>query len=246
MRYKNLPKFIQNINSFCAFVSSLYRNFVFLLFVFSSTTLAFELTCRYKTNTDWWAINDVYFCDLKFDLDIAKSNDVVTTVSGNHLDGKSNSDVVGFRASNKKLLIFPAGLDKYFDAAKIEFIAIWSTGLKEIHQSDLAPFKKMRILSLWDNDFEVIERDLLEFNPHIEYIGLGKNRIKFVDGNVFGHLKKLHTLHIDGNACISRQVAGDRSGVLNLLDEIKEKCEFDNEIGSDSDLKFDVRFNLNK
>lgn len=219
----------------------LNRNFILFLFVCSSTTLAFELTCRFETNTDWWAINNVYFCDLKRDVGMLKSKDVVTSVNGHHLNGKSNADVVGFRASNKKLFSFPQGLDKYFDVEKIEFIAVWSTGLKEIHQSDLAPFTKIRILSLWENDFEVIERDLLKFNPQIEYIGLGKNKIKFVDGNVFGHLKNLHTLHIDGNVCISRQEAGDRLQVLDLINEIKEKCQFENDIAHEGDFKFDVR-----
>lgn len=207
----------------------------------SSTTLAFELSCRFETNTEWWAINDVYFCELKHDVEMIKSRDAVTSVNGHHLNGKSNADVVGFRASNKKLLSFPQGLDKYFDGEKIQFIAVWSTGLKEIHQSDLAPFTKMRVLSLWENDFEVIERDLLKFNPQIEYIGLGKNKIKFIDGNVFGHLKNLHSLHIDGNACISRQEAGNRLRVLDLIDEINEKCRFQNDIASGSDFNFDVR-----
>lgn len=219
----------------------LNRNFILCLFVFTSTTLAFELTCRFKTDTDWWAINDVYFCDLKKDVEISKSTHVLTEIDGCHLNENTNADVVGFRASNKKLHLFPQGLDKYFVAEKIEFIAVWSTGLKEIHQRDLSPFTKLRILSLWDNDFEVIERDLLKFNPQIEYIGFGKNKIKFIDGNVFDHLNNLHTLHIDGNACISRQVAGDRRGVLGLIEEIKEKCEIDYDVAPGSDFKFDVR-----
>lgn len=210
-----------------------------LISVISTTTLALQLTCRYKTQTNWWAIDNVYFCDLKYDLATIEPNDVVT-VNGCQSYGKSNADVVGFRANNKQLPYFPNGLNDYFDAEKIEFIAVWEAGLKEIHQSDLAPFTKLRILSLWANDFEVIERDLLKFNPQIEYIGLGKNKIKFIDGDVFGHLNALHTLHIDGNQCISRQVAGDRDAVLGLLDEIKENCSCSNDVaGGDYDL--DVR-----
>lgn len=169
---------------------------------------------------------------------------MVTEIDGCHLNGKSNADVVGFRASGKKLNYFPRGLHKYFDAEKIQFIAIWTTGLKEIHQSDLSPFTKLKVLSLWENDFEVIQRDLFKFNAEIEYIGLGKNKIKFIDGNVFDHLKHLHTLHIDGNQCISSQVAGDRPGILELITEIKEKCHNDNEIESGADFNFNVRIDV--
>ncbi|XP_037035852.1 uncharacterized protein LOC119074020 [Bradysia coprophila] len=223
------------------------KNHVTILFfvsVISSTTLAFELTCRYKTETNWWAIDNVYFCDLKYDVETLKPNDVITTLHGFHLDDKSNADVVGFRASNKQLEYFPKGLPNYFDAGKMEFIAVWETGLKEIHQSDLSPFSKLRILSLWANDFEVIERDLFEFNPHLEYIGLGKNKIKFIDGNVFGHLNALHTLHIDDNKCISRQVAGDREAVLNLFREIQEKCSGSNDTatGGASNVELTCRY----
>jgi len=146
----------------------------------------------------------------------------------------------------KNFIFFPQGFHKFFDAEKIGFIAVWTTGLKEIHQHDLSQFTKMRILSLWDNDFEVIEHDLLKFNPEIEYIGLGKNKIKFIDGNVFGHLKYLHTLHIDGNVCISKQVADNRHGVLELVREIEEKCGLENDIepGTGSDFQVDVRLGL--
>lgn len=219
----------------------MYRNLIIILFITTTTTLALELTCRYKTNTDWWAINDVYFCDLEKDLDISKSNAVITVVTGDQLNGKSNADVIGFRAYNKKLNVFPQGLENYFNIEKIEFIAIWNTGLKEIHQNDLSPYTNVKVLSLWNNDFEVIERDLLKFNPHIEYIGLGKNKIKFVDGNVFGHLKNLHSLYIDGNSCISKEVSGDKNQVLDLVHEIKEKCSIGNDVEPGSDYNLDVR-----
>lgn len=197
--------------------------------------MAFELSCRYDTDTDWWAINNVYFCDLKNDVNITKLS-AITSVDGDQLDGYTSADVRGFRAYHRTLHFFPNDLNKFFNAEKIEFIAIWSTGLREIHQNDLSPFTKLKVLSLWDNDFDTIEYDLLKFNPLIEYIGLGKNKIKFVDGNVFDHLKNLHTLHIDGNTCISNAVAGNKNKVLDLVKEIKDKCELGNDIEDNSPL----------
>lgn len=208
----------------------------------SGTTWAYDLACNFKTDTDWWAINNVYFCDLQQDIESTNSNDVVTSVSGHHLCGKSNNDVVGFRAYGKNLKYFPKHLNDYFRPEKIEFVAVWTTGLKEIHQCDLSPFTNMRILSLWETDLEVIERDLLKFNPKIEYLGLGKNKIKYVDGNVFEHLKMLHTFHIDGNPCISQQVVEDKRLVAQLIDDIKLQCQVDNSIEDDEEaILFDVR-----
>lgn len=120
------------------------------------------------------------------------------------------------------MLYLPKGLDKFFE--NLEFLAIWTAELKEIHAEDLAPFTKLRILSIWENEIEFLEKDLMKFNTKIEYIGFGKNRIQYVDPSVFDPLTRLHTLHFDGNDCYSKQVAGNRIGVLKLIDEINEHC----------------------
>jgi hypothetical protein len=116
----------------------------------------------------------------------------------------------------------PKGIDKFFD--NLEFLAIWTAGLEKIHAEDLAPFTELRILSIWENKIEFLEKNLMKFNTKIEYIGFGKNRIQYVDSNVFHPLKRLHTLHFDGNDCYSKQVAGNRAGVLKMIEEINEHC----------------------
>jgi hypothetical protein len=166
-------------------------------------------------------VNHVYFCEQTENLELSR-NDSVHEVRGEHFENHQNSDVRGLRVYEKKLHYFPRGIDRHF--GNLQFLAIWTTGLKEIHSEDLAPFTKLTVLSIWDNEIEMLERDLLKTNTELEYIGLGKNRIKFVDGKVFNHLTKLHTLHFDNNDCVSRQVAGDKQQVLDLIEEIEGRC----------------------
>lgn len=186
--------------------------------------MAVDLPCRYDKNTDWSVTDDVYYCDLNISLDIANTNTEFASLSGEHLNKSTNADVVGFRAYNKTLHYLPQGLEKYFRAEKIEFICIWSGGLKKIQQKDLSPFTKLKYFSVWLNDLIVIERNLFQFNPEIRYIELGRNRIKFIVGNVFSHLQHLQTLHLDGNICMSKDVSDNRLEVLELIKEIETRC----------------------
>ncbi|KAG5669388.1 hypothetical protein PVAND_017275 [Polypedilum vanderplanki] len=193
-----------------------------LIILFTSSQVSsLELNCNYKFHTNWWAVDNIYFCEQTTSL-VTTPNDIVDKIHGEHKENYGNNDVKGFRVDDKTMNYFPKGIDKFFP--NLQFIAIWTTELKEIRQSDLAPFTKLRILSIWNNQIEVLEKDLLQFNTEIEYIGFGKNNIKFVDGKIFNHLRKLHTFHFDGNDCVSRQVAGNKHEVWDLTEEIEERC----------------------
>lgn len=186
--------------------------------------MAIDLPCQYSVDTDWSVIDDVYFCDLTYDLNISNSNAVITSINGTHFDSQSNADVVGFRTYGKTLHYLPQGLGKHFNVENFKFLALWTTGLKEIHQRDLAPFTDMEYLSLHGNDLEVIESNLLKFNPNIKYIGLGENKIKFIDEYVFHSLKNLHSVYLDENVCISKTIRGRFKIQRELPKELKEKC----------------------
>lgn len=187
--------------------------------------MAYEIKCDYKTKTNWFAIDNVYFCDLANNVTISKCDNTVTAVTGRHLDGKSNADVVGFRSENKILHYFPRGLENFFIAAKFVFINVWSSGLKEIHEADLAPFTNLKFISFSKNDLVVVERDLFINNPQLEIIGFPRNKITTVDTNAFDHLNNLVSLYMDHNVCISKEVTRNRKRVLQLIEEMKIKCK---------------------
>lgn len=206
----------------------LRRHFIICFFAISSLALAYNIECEYKTKTDWYAIDNVYFCNIATNLSkcahVIDVDTTVTSVSGTHLDGKTNADVVGFRADGKTVNYFPHGLEKFFTPDKIVFINIWSSGLKEIHGEDLAPYTNVKFISFSDNDLEVIEPDLFKYNPKLEIIGFPKNKIKKVDTTVFDQLNGLVSLYMNKNACISKEVTRNRKKVLQLINEMKKKC----------------------
>lgn len=176
------------------------------MIAFTTGSLAVDIQCRYHYETDWIFIDGVYHCDLNVNLTIPNPYTEITSVSGVHVDNNSNAQVVGFRAKEIIMHYLPHGSEKYFDAEKIIFMNIHATGMKEIHQIDLAPFTKMKFLSLWDNDLEVIESDLFKFNPKL------------------GDLKHLQSLFLKYNDCISKEAVQDVFKVLYLTRMYQRNC----------------------
>lgn len=207
------------------------------MFVVTTPTLAFELICQYKIKTNWDRLDNVYFCDVANNVSFIRPCDEVTNITGFQVKTRSNADVRGIRAEYKDIPYFPQGLGKYYDVGKFIFIRIIYGTLKEIHQKDLAPFKQLKIFTIHSNEIEVIERDLFRFNPLLEVINIGHNKIKFVDGNVFGHLNQLNTLWIDDCACIS-DYADERAdlnkvNMKRLIRAIEKLCGSPQELGDD-------------
>lgn len=169
-------------------------------------------------------MDDVYVCDLNNDLIVTNFSTQITSVNGEHADQKSNTDVTGIRAENITMHYLPRGLEKYFNGDRIKYIEIRSTGLREIHQTDLKPFTKLEYFIARNNKLRVIERDLFKFNPEIKYIRLSRNSIRFIDANVFKNLEKLHTVFLDWNICISTESIESKSTMLNLVKLMRQHC----------------------
>jgi len=159
-----------------------------------------------------------YVCEVQNSINITSLDDaVVDGISGEHLSGYDNDDVVAFIAFEEgQMHYFPRGLDKFFK--NLKEIYILNTGLKEIHQSDLKPFPKLENLYLSENQLEKIEENLFEFNPNLKVIDLTSNRISYIHPNVFDKLTKLTELYIYGNNCY------DPTELQNIISTTKVQC----------------------
>lgn len=149
----------------------------------------------------------------------SKEESEVTSVAGPHLPGKTNDDVKFFEVQDQDTIYFPSGLTKYFK--NIESIQLASTKLKELTKEDLKEFGgKLKNLWLYDNDITVIQADLFQYNPNLEFINLGDNKVAQVELGAFNGLDKLHTLWLFSNPC--RNGIYDDKNRTQLLMQIKE------------------------
>lgn len=84
--------------------------------------------------------------------------------------------------------------------------------LRELKQSDLKPYRKLKHLDLFENRIEYLERDLFKYNEDLEVVWFSSNRIKVIHETAFDGPKTLKKLYMGGNICI-RESANTDEGV---------------------------------
>jgi hypothetical protein len=197
----------------CVSSSSCHRFLLLLLPV----TAAVVIECEFKTEY-WHVVGIFYSCNLSVDPSITSPGVTVTSATGNHEFLKIHADVQGFRSDDKTINFMPRGLNDVFP--NLIGIAFNVAGMKEIHQSDLKQFPRLRFFSLWNNAITVVEQDLFKFNPELEYVHLNGNKITQIHPTVFDHLSKLVMLSLEPSMCVDASAYG-QSAVENVISTVK-------------------------
>jgi len=188
----------------------------------SSQSATFE--CKFM-NSDWSTLDLIYWCDVQNAVNITSLDAVnVDSISGTHLDGYNNDNVEAFWINYKgQIHYFPRNLNKFFK--NLKGIAIYNTGLKEVHQSDLKDFPKLMNLYLFYNNLEIIEENLFKFNPNLDLIELSFNKISHIDPNVFDKKAKLRSLNLGSNTCINMAASNNLTVVQNVIKTANVQCK---------------------
>lgn len=144
-------------------------------------------------------------------------------MTGIHEAGKSTDNVTVFWNNGIITDFFPRNIKKFFkNVQKILFI---DADLSALTKFDLQPFgDQLTAIWLHRNNIEIIEGDLFEFTPNIEWIQLSNNKIKVVGLGAFSNLKKLTRLQFTGNFCHSGSTVTDHSALIILVSTIERKC----------------------
>jgi len=193
------------------------------LALFGSTqSVSFE--CQFTISAGWGSLGAIYYCNVQNSVYIISPDAAqVDSIFGTHLTGYNFENVEAFRVSGQgQIHYFPRGLNKFFK--NLRGIDIHSTGLKEIHQSDLKDFPKLMNLHLYSSDLEIIEENLFEFNPNLEYMYWISNKITHIDPKVFVNLIKLKTLQLQSNTCIDMYAHYNPTALQNLIRTAQIQC----------------------
>ncbi|XP_070501646.1 myosin-9-like [Chironomus tepperi] len=181
-----------------------------------------SLECKYYSSY-WSSLGTIYRCEVQNSVTISSPDAAqIDSVTGTHLAGYNNDNVELFYVYGiGQIHFFPRGLNKIFK--NLKGIQIYSTGIKEIHQSDLKYFPNLKFLSLSANSLEILEKDLFEFNPDLEVIYSNSNKISHIDPNVFDKLTKLKTLYLRSNPCIDIYADNNSTAVQNVIKTAKKQ-----------------------
>ncbi|KAG5667869.1 hypothetical protein PVAND_015836 [Polypedilum vanderplanki] len=161
-------------------------------------------------------------CYLQNNPLINSPNSPISAWSGSHLSSMSNTDVTGFcSSSDSQIINYMPELNKIFP--NLVFIYINIGRIKEIHRTDFEQYLKLTYLDLDGNDITYLEKSIFELNTKLQVIRFEGNKIQKIYPTVFDHLNQLQRLLISGSQCMNGDKS-DRSGVLELIKEIKKIC----------------------
>lgn len=148
--------------------------------------------------------------------------DVLEIVTGDHVRGKSNSDVLSLTVQNQQILnSIPRDIEKFFPGLiKMK----WTFGtLTSVSAEDLEPFFNLLVFEISNNNLASLDGDLFSNNPSIRWINFQNNFIEQIDDELLTDLNSLSHVNLRGNACID-MLASTPKEIQNLTAQFPLKC----------------------
>ncbi|KAL7041123.1 hypothetical protein ACKWTF_000657 [Chironomus riparius] len=191
-----------------------------ILIIIYDLSASFDIECEFKTD-NYYKFGEPYQCKAGTTRNITTYEEaLITSITGTHIDLKTNEDVTGFYSNYKIIQYFPRDLEKFFK--NLELIYIEFAGLKEIHQADLKPFQKLIYLSLGYNSIKVLESGVFDANPNLEILSFVANDLVHIEPDVFDNLPKLRCFWF-GRTCVDKFV-NSRDEVIEAIDVARNQC----------------------
>lgn len=146
-------------------------------------------------------------------------------INGKHQDFMTNQDVRGLSfESIKSLKKIPYGLTTVFP--NLIYLQIRKCGLASLTKRDLIGLEHLQGLWLPENDIVSLDADVFENCQGIRLLCFYKNKLKFVDSDVFKPLKNLTDANFCENTCIDKNyLQGNKDQLNALMEEILKKCQ---------------------
>ncbi|XP_070507835.1 uncharacterized protein MCAP_0864-like [Chironomus tepperi] len=191
-----------------------------------------DLQCKFETH-DFATIGKQYTCVVQNDLNISESNVSIINLTGSHADDQSSNSVTAVIIQDKKVEYLPKNFGEIFE--NLAALKVKNGRLKELRKDDLMSVPKLKYLNLDNNDIEVLDDDVFEFNPQLELLWLNANKIKKISEKLADSFKKLVSLDLTKNICTDKKFAVLKTDHANLskqqdvkkfyvLTEIIQKC----------------------
>lgn len=140
------------------------------------------------------------------------------------------ADVTGFEISECILLQMPSSNSLLSRYANLNRLWIKNSKIGNVFAEQFVGFNCLKSLQIISCDVEYLPGDLFLHMPNLESIYLVKNRIKFIDKEIFDSLTKLSHVDLTENVNIdmkyNKDIVGDGFVTLNeLKNEIALKCK---------------------
>jgi hypothetical protein len=168
----------------------------------------------------WPIVGTVYTCTGILEITGDERN--LTTVAGNHTNGRNDSDVSGLSVHDQLLNGIPQNIHEFFP--HITALSFSASSIRFLTRSDLENFPNLEYLNLLKNQIWSIDGDVFVVTPLLRYLNLSSNLLRNLGPNVFDSLMNLRILSLLDNACIDRYVYDNPIEIMNLKYEASFRC----------------------
>jgi Leucine rich repeat len=171
---------------------------ILLTLINLSQSVVFQ--CEYWM-IEWPQIGEKYACVVY--LTETDNGSTVVEVRGDHLNGKSHSDVdVLVSYNSRKLTELPKGIEVFFP----NLMGIqWIGGiLSRISADDFKPFPNLIMVVLAINNFTDLNGDLFKYTPNLQVVHFDYNKIEKVGSGLLENLESLVHVNFKSNICIDQ------------------------------------------
>lgn len=148
----------------------------------------------------------------------------VQSVTGNHLEGKRNADVIGFSLYHDQqqlLTRLPKGIEKFFPNL-VAFV--WQDGnLRTMSSDDFKPFPNLLVTSFKSNKLTVLDGTLFVHTPMLAIMSFDDNLLQNVGYGFLDGFKTLTTAYLSGNPCINLNATTPQA-IQQLKIELLNQC----------------------
>lgn len=189
-----------------------------ILVIHSCICRALDFNCNFTIKWYDFVGNNVYECSASLPLD-TKNIAEVRSVSGTHLSGKTNLDVVALRINNQNLELFPINIEEFFPNLKV--LQLYGNSISEVKNTHLTPFPNLVYLNLYTNKISSLDGNLLDGLPSLRYVSFERNRLTHVGHDLI--LPKDGLVFFDANPCINVR-ASTPDGIAALRFNLLINC----------------------
>lgn len=158
-------------------------------------TRVMDIKCKFDMLTWFGFPSDLYTCQIT-SAHIAQINKrTIKSISGIHLNGKSDKDIVAVSIVNTIVEFFPKGLKRIFP--HLIAIRINNCGLKEIARDDFKGLKNLEMIQLRFNSLTTLPSNLFSSMANIRIIDFSVNELQFVSSKMLNVEKNNLLTYVD-------------------------------------------------
>ncbi|KAG5669479.1 hypothetical protein PVAND_017366 [Polypedilum vanderplanki] len=202
---------------------------IFVNLLTFKTSSSFTIECNYRVVDYIDTVRSVYECGVK-NVPILSEN-IVTNITGNHLNNKTNIDVTSIRIEGNSTLSFvPRRFSNFFP--HIRAYIINSATFDTLFGDEFDEFSELEFLQFSSSKLASISSRLFEKTPNVIFLSLSWNQILRVGSDLFTPLDvtKIKYFAFYGNRCISKmEQKGNTTAIIEIINEIRVKCPYVNE-----------------